>query len=152
MAVRQFRRGLGRRLINAFITATVRLGVGASHRYLLTVAGRKSGRPYTTPVSVVSEGPNRFLVGPYGETGWVKNARAAPLLTLTRGGREHRFTIMQVPPAVAAPILRLYLKLEPITRPYFNVGADAPESEFLAEAASHPVFRLQLVDPDRADC
>lgn len=44
---------------------------------ILTVCGRRSGRRYSTPVQLVLGGGERWLVAPYGEREWVKNARAA---------------------------------------------------------------------------
>ena len=137
-----FRRSISRRLIDALSTAGINRGMGPSQRYLLTVVGRKTNTPRTTPVSIVVDGSIRYLVGPYGEVGWVRNARAAGVVTLTRGGLSQRFSVVPVHDAEAAPILRLYLKLEPITRPYFAVSADAPEEEFAAAVATHPVFKL----------
>ena len=129
-------------MINALVTASVRLGVGAPQRHLLTVAGRTSKALYTTPVSIVSDGPNKYLVAPYGERDWVRNARAAGSVRLTRGRRSEQFAISQLAADQAGPLLRRYLKLEPIVQPYFKVRPDASAEAFVAEAASHPVFRL----------
>lgn len=143
---RTLRRGLSRRLIDAFVTTAIKRGIGPSQRYLLTVAGRKTRTPYTTPVSVVTDGSGRYIVGPYGVVGWVRNARRAGVVTLARGCRSEQFSLAAVSPEEAATILRRYIALEPITRPYFGVPADAPPEAFLAEVSRHP--RLQ-VDPDR---
>jgi deazaflavin-dependent oxidoreductase (nitroreductase family) len=142
---RQYRRNFGRRLINTIVSGSVRLGVGPACRYELTVPGRRSRLPHTTPVSVVTDGAMRYLVGPYGETGWVRNARAAGSVTLTRAGKSERFALQGLTPSEAGPILRRYLKLEPVTRPYFDVKPDAADEAFVAEAASHPVFRLMPI-------
>ncbi len=139
---RSFQRNLSRRLIDALSTLGIKRGIGPSQRYLLTVVGRKTHTPHTTPVSIVTDGPVRYLVGPYGEVGWVRNARAAGIVTLARGGRSERCSLVALKAADAGPILRRYLQLEPITRPYFNASADAPAEAFEAEAAAHPVFRL----------
>ena len=139
---RTFRKDLGRRLIDALVTAAIRRGIGPSQRYLLTVAGRKSQTPYTTPVSVVIDGSARYLVGPYGAVGWVRNARRAGVVTLARGSQSEQFALAALSPDEAGPILKRYLALEPITRPYFDVPADAPAEAFQAEVAQHPVFKL----------
>jgi hypothetical protein len=137
-----FRRSLSRRLIDALSTAGIRRGIGPSQRYLLTVVGRKTNTLHTTPVSVVTVGATRYLVGPYGEVGWVRNARAAGVVTLARGGSTERFSLSPLQAADAGPILKRYLLLEPITRPYFHASADATAEAFEAEATTHPVFRL----------
>lgn len=117
---RKFQRNLSRRLIDALSTAGINRGMGPSHRYLVTVVGRKTHTLMTTPVSVVVEGSIRYLVGPYGEVGWVRNARQAGLVVLTRGGTSARFSIAPLHGSDAAPILKRYLALEPITKPYFG--------------------------------
>ena len=139
-----------RRLTDAFISATIRLGVGPSQRCLLTVVGRRTRMSRTTPVSLVIVGSTRYLVAPYGEVEWVRNARAAPWLTLARKARTEHFRLAEISAAEAGPVLARYLKLEPITRPYFDVAPDAPPEAFVAEASTHPVFRLMPVSPGDA--
>jgi hypothetical protein len=45
--------GPGTRLINRVFRVMTRLGIAASYRHTLTVPGRKTGRPYSTPVDVM---------------------------------------------------------------------------------------------------
>jgi F420H(2)-dependent quinone reductase len=54
-----------RRLVNAVVRVRLRVGVGPSHTSLLTVTGRRSGRLYTTPVTLVEDGGRRWLVAPH---------------------------------------------------------------------------------------
>jgi deazaflavin-dependent oxidoreductase (nitroreductase family) len=128
--------------INFIMQTLVRLGLGPRHTYLLTVPGRKSGRPYTTPVTIVENDEGRWLVAPYGEMNWVRNARAAGQVTLTRAGHVEKFTIAGETLDVSASVLKKYLALESITQPYFEAQVDAPLEAFWGEAARHPVFRL----------
>jgi hypothetical protein len=137
-----YHRNMSRRLVNALVATSIRRGMGPSYNYLLTVAGRTTKVPHTTPVSLVVDGTTRYLVCPYGEVAWVLNARAAGSVKLTRGGRSEQLAVDELGPADAGPILRLYLKLAPITQPYFDARPDSPEQAFVAEAANHPVFRL----------
>jgi deazaflavin-dependent oxidoreductase (nitroreductase family) len=109
---------------------------------VLTVRGRKSGRRYSTPVQLVLGGGERWLVAPYGEVGWVRNARAAGEVELTRARRTTRHRIEELGPEEAAPVLREYLRGTPIVRPYFEASRNAPLEAFAAEATDHPVFRL----------
>jgi deazaflavin-dependent oxidoreductase (nitroreductase family) len=131
------------RLVNWLMGVLLRLGVKPATTYLLTVRGRRSGRQRTTPVTLVEEGTRRWLVAPYGPVGWVRNARAAGQVTLTRGGRSETRRIAQVvDPAEAAPVLKMYAERVSITRRYFNAAHDAPVHAFVAEATNHPVFRI----------
>jgi deazaflavin-dependent oxidoreductase (nitroreductase family) len=139
----QYARTPVRRLVNTLETARIRLGIAPRHRYLLTVAGRSTGIPHTTPVGLVEHGSERWLVAPYGEVSWVRNARAAGRVWLERGRRREQFAIGAASPAEAGPVLREYLRLEPITGPFFDAAPEAPVSAFIAESPGHPVFRLR---------
>jgi deazaflavin-dependent oxidoreductase (nitroreductase family) len=136
-----YRLTLIRRLANAAIKPLIRLGLGGRHTYILTVRGRKTGQLHSTPVTLV-EGTERWLVAPYGEVGWVQNARAAGEVTLSRAGRAETLRIDEVDPGEAAPVLREYVKRVSVARPYFDVTPDSPLEEVEAEGPPHPVFRL----------
>jgi deazaflavin-dependent oxidoreductase (nitroreductase family) len=137
----RYRLTLIRRLANAAIKPLIRLGLGGRNTYLLTVRGRKTGQLHSTPVTLVEEA-ERWLVAPYGEVGWVQNARAAGEVMLSRAGRAETLRTDEVAPGEAAPVLREYLKRVPVARPYFEVTPDSPLEELEVEAPRHPVFRL----------
>lgn len=138
----EFRQTPLRRLGNTLITLLIRLGLGGRRMHILTVPGRKSGRRYSTPVQLIIDDGGRWLVAPYGESEWVKNARAAGAVELTRARRTTRHAIEEVGPEEAAPVLRDYLRRTPIVRSYFDAASGAQLEAFAAEAARHPVFRL----------
>jgi hypothetical protein len=96
----------------------------------------------STPVTLVEEGSQRWLVAPYGEVGWVRNARAAGWVVLGRGWRSERVRIAELGPKESAPILRIYVSQVPITRPFFDVGPASTLDAFEAEASRHPVFEI----------
>ena len=131
-----------RRLGNRLMAPLVRRGRGPERTWLITVPGRRSGEPHTTPVNLVEDGGQRWLVAPYGAVGWVRNLRAGGRVTLTRGARAERARAVEVGPEEAAPVLRRYLADNRITRPFFDVRPDSPLADFAAEAARHPVFRI----------
>ena len=137
---------LGKRLANAAMRAALRLGLAPSRYSLLSVRARSSGKVLSTPVIVLSRAEERFLVSPYGERAWVKNARAAGRIELSRGGRTQPFTIEELGAEDAAPVLQQYWQETPITRPYFAITDDADLAAFATEAARHPVFRLRPGD------
>jgi deazaflavin-dependent oxidoreductase (nitroreductase family) len=131
-----------RRLLNTLVRTLLRVGLGPRHTYLLTVHGRRSGTRYSTPVTLIEEGTNRWLVALYGEVAWVRNARAPGQVTLSRGRRSETVAIVELGPAEAAPILKQYVTEIPITRPFVDATPDSPLEAFVAEAPSHPVFRI----------
>jgi deazaflavin-dependent oxidoreductase (nitroreductase family) len=140
---RDYRLTPARRLANSLMTGALRAGIAPGRVYLLTVPGRKSGRRYSTPVQLVEENADRFLVAPYGEREWVKNARAAGWVELARGRRTERLVLDELTAAEAAPVLKRYVQqVGMVVRPFFDAGPDDPVETFAAEAAQHPVFRL----------
>jgi deazaflavin-dependent oxidoreductase (nitroreductase family) len=139
---RQYRLTTGRRIVNAITAFLVRIGVYPGHTYLLTVRGRTTGQPYTTPVTLVVQGSERWLVAPYGPVAWVRNARVAGEVTLTHGRRREVVRVVELGPEESAPVLRQYLREVPVVRPFFAATPDAALEAFVAEAAAHPVFRI----------
>jgi deazaflavin-dependent oxidoreductase (nitroreductase family) len=137
-----YRPTLLRRAGNALVKPLAGLGLAGKRTHVLTVVGRKSGRRYSTPVQLVLEEGRRWLVAPYGERSWVKNARAAGYVELTRARRTERARIEEVAPEEAAPVLREYLRTTPVVKPYFDASADSPLEAFVKEAGRHPVFRV----------
>ncbi len=131
------------RVVNRLSRALIERGIGPKQRYLLTVRGRKTGKEYSAPVSLIERDGKRYLIAPYGEMSWVRNARAAGYVTLARGNRSETLSIRQVSAEQSAPVLKDYLAIEPITRPYFDAKPDSPLEAFVAEASRHPVFLLR---------
>ncbi|MEW5961601.1 MAG: nitroreductase family deazaflavin-dependent oxidoreductase [Chloroflexota bacterium] len=128
--------------VNRLMRLLIRWNVAPSQTYLLTVPGRKTGHLYSTPVSLVQEEGQCWLVSPYGQVSWVKNARAAGQVTLSRGQKSETVSIQELGPQESAPVLQQYLRLEKIVQPYFEVTLDSPLEAFIAEAPRHPVFLI----------
>jgi deazaflavin-dependent oxidoreductase (nitroreductase family) len=64
-------------------------GVPMGFNGLLTVRGRTSGLPRTTPIAIIELAGRRWVWSPWGEVHWVRNLRAAGRATITvRGRRE----------------------------------------------------------------
>lgn len=131
------------RFVNQMMRLMIRLSIAPKGYYLLTVRGRKSGKLYSTPVALVEEGNQRWLVSPYGEVAWLRNARAAGQVTLSRGGQSETVKLIEQGPEASAPVLKQYLTREGIVQPYFDVRPDSPIATFVAEAPRHPVFLLE---------
>lgn len=134
---------LWRRLLNALVRALLSVGLGPANTYLLTVQGRRTGRPYSTPVTLVEESGERWIVAPYGEVNWVRNARSAGRVTLSRGLRSETVNIIELRPYDAAPVLKKYIARVPITRPFFDASPDSDLDAFRAEESGvkRPLFK-----------
>jgi deazaflavin-dependent oxidoreductase (nitroreductase family) len=135
--------------VNAVVRPLARVGLVGPRTHLLTVPGRRSGKPWTTPVSLVELEGERYAVAPYGERNWVKNARAAGTIELRRGRKREALRIEELDAAAAVPVLREYYRRGRVTRPFFEVRLDSSCEAWLAEALRHPVFRLrsEAADP-----
>ena len=140
--VRSYRLGPSRRLVNVVVRGLLRVGVAGRHTYLLSVPGRRSGRVRSTPVNLVEDG-GRWLVAPYGEVSWVRNARAAGSVTLSRGRRREQVTVSEVAAQEAARVRQTYLRQVRVVRPFFDVSPQSPLEEYVTEAHRHPVFRIE---------
>src|SRR5215472_3738865 len=56
---------------------------------LVTIRGRTTGIPRTTPLTVIEIGGRRWVWSPWGEVNWVRNLRAAGRATIEmRHGKE----------------------------------------------------------------
>lgn len=140
---RPYRKSWWRRALNGVVRPLARLGLTGPRTHLLTVLGRKTGKLWSTPVSIVEDQGERWLVAPYGDRNWVKNARAAGWVELRRGSRHERLDIEELEPEAAVPVLRRYYELSRVTRPFFHVQPESSTEEWLSEAPRHPVFRLE---------
>jgi deazaflavin-dependent oxidoreductase (nitroreductase family) len=64
-------------------------GIPIGPNGLVTIRGRKSGLPRTTPVAIIEVSGRRWVWAPWGEVHWVRNLRAAGRATITvRSGKE----------------------------------------------------------------
>ena len=81
--------------IICFVNRMIHWNIAPPRTYLLTVRGRKTGKPYSTPVTLVEEDDQRWLVAPYGQVGWLKNARAAGEVALFRCGKTETVRIQK---------------------------------------------------------
>ena len=73
---------------NPIARRVLKLGALMGPNALITVRGRKSGVPRTTPVALVELGGRRWVIGTFGETNWVRNLRSAGEATLSVGRKQ----------------------------------------------------------------
>src|SRR5664280_2928299 len=139
--------GPARRAVNVLMEPLVRLGIGGKSTFLLTTTGRSTGQQRTTPVVLVENDGDRWLVSPYGIVAWVHNVRAQPEVTLRHGRRSETLHAEEVDPALAGPVLQRYVRNVPVTAPYFDAMGDGPVERFIEEAPRHPVFKLTATSP-----
>jgi hypothetical protein len=128
----------------------LRLGLRIGTQHILSVAGRKSGRMWSTPVSVVTLKGIRYVVS--GENlSWAKNARVAGWGELLRGGHRERVGLTELPPHERGPILRAFWHQVQGGRRFvarlFDLPPNASADDFEAAAPRSPVFRVEAPWP-----
>ncbi len=156
------------RLLGPLVRRVIRRGLPAGPNVLLTVRGRASGKPRSTPVAMLELGGVRYLQASFGITSWVRNLRAAGEATVSRGGQSETFDVVELPPETAGVMLREALApfhrsrllrslLGPTVRPpaailyRYRLRIDETEGEYIAEARRHPLFELRPKTPSLAD-
>jgi deazaflavin-dependent oxidoreductase (nitroreductase family) len=132
----------GTKAFNAFLKGLIGLGMPTGSMVVLTVPGRKTGQPRSTPITPVIEGGRRYAISPYGEVGWAQNARAAGRARLKSRGREEEVRLVEMKPADMAPLLKTYVEKYPRVVPFFDAKPGDPVERFAAEADKHPVFEI----------
>lgn len=134
------------RLGTALLERLLRSAIPMGSLMLLAVLGRMSSKVYTTPVALVKQGHERWLVAAFGDVNWVRNLRAAGTAHLIRGRHAEPIRASELETSAAAPVLRQFLRayhLIPFIAPYFRVTSQAPLDAFEQEAAHHPVFHIE---------
>jgi deazaflavin-dependent oxidoreductase (nitroreductase family) len=132
------------RIFNRFFGFLVGLGIGAGYSYVLETRGRKTGRIYSTPVNLLDIDGHRYLVAVRGETGWVRNARAAGSICLKKRGTKMDLRVREVAINARPPILREFLdRYASQVQRFYPVPKGSPVEAFQEMASQAPVFELQ---------
>jgi deazaflavin-dependent oxidoreductase (nitroreductase family) len=136
------------RVADKMLGRMLRRGRGPSFMQLLTVRGRRSGRLRTTPVVPVVDDGLVWLVSPFGEVEWVRNARAAGRVQLARGDHRVDHHVRELDVHEATPVLRRYLSMPSarFVRRDFDVTSTSDDAAIAADAVHHPVFALTPVE------
>jgi deazaflavin-dependent oxidoreductase (nitroreductase family) len=131
---------------NRVVGALLRRGVPIGPMRLLTVSGRRSGQPRTTPVSIFDFEGGRYIMQGFPGAAWVGNARAAGWGLLGRGRRMRRVTLTEVPADERRPMLRHVGGMAPrrLARMFVENGlvASTDPEAFAAAAPTVAVFRV----------
>ena len=89
-------------------------GVPLGYNGLITIRGRKSGRPRTTPVAIIAVDGKRWVWAPWGDVHWVRNLRAAGGATITVRGHDEDVTATELDEAERLAFFRDVLR--PVAR------------------------------------
>ena len=134
--------------MNKLLVAVQKLGIPVGPAMVLTVPGRKSGRPRNIPVTPFDFRGGLYVVAGYPSAEWPRNARAAGTGTLTRGRKSRQVRIVELTAEQARPVLRAYPGAVPVGVAFAKrngtVRHGTPD-EFEALAGRVAVFRFDPV-------
>lgn len=140
------------RVRNRVVVLFHRVGLPFGPMQLLTLPGRRTGIPRTTPVAPVTIHGATYICQAYPHADWVKNARAAGRGTLTRGRETREVDLVEVPVGERGVVLREFPAQNPLGVGAFlrNGLVDEPTADaFAAAAPAVPVFRVVARQPPR---
>ena len=131
--------------MNKLMIAMQRLGVPTGPAMVLTVPGRKSGQPRSTPMTPFDHDGGLYTVAGYPGADWAANARAAGLGTLSRGRRSRRVKIVELSADESRPVLRAFAVEVPVGVGFAKrsgLVVDGTPDEFEKLAGRLAVFRF----------
>lgn len=134
--------------VNKAMIAVNKTGLLKDGPVVLTVTGRKSGQPRSTPITPFEVDGRRYVVGGLPGSDWVRNAQANPDAVLVRGKIRERVRMVELPVDEARPLLRQFPILVPTGVGFMkNAGlVTGPNpDEFESLAGRCPVFRFDTV-------
>jgi deazaflavin-dependent oxidoreductase (nitroreductase family) len=139
----------GINLFNAIAKPLLAAGLPMGFNGLLTVPGRTTGQPRTTPLAVIQDGDRRWVWAPWGEVQWVKNLRAAGRATITV--RRHEETVRAVELDATERVAFFRDVLEPIARglpggvTFIRTFDGVDVTDPVAAATGRVVFELHAI-------
>jgi len=136
--------------MNKFMIAVQKLGIPTGPAMVLTVPGRKSGQPRSTPMTPFEHDGGLYTVAGYPGSDWAANARAAGAGTLSRGRKSRRVKIVELSTDESGPVLRAFAVKVPVGVGFAKRSGlvrDGSPDEFEELAGQLTVFRFE---PDPA--
>jgi deazaflavin-dependent oxidoreductase (nitroreductase family) len=134
--------------MNKLMIAMQRLGVSTGPAMVLTVPGRKSGQPRSTPMTPFDHDGGLYTVAGFPGADWAANARAAGLGTLTSGRRSRQVRIVTLSADESRPVLRAFAVKVPVGVGFAKrsgLVVDGTPDEFEKLAGRLAVFRFDPV-------
>jgi deazaflavin-dependent oxidoreductase (nitroreductase family) len=135
--------------MNKFMIAVQKLGIPTGPAMVLTVPGRKSGQPRSTPMTPFEHDGGLYTVAGYPGSDWAANARAAGVGTLSRGRKSRRVKIVELDTEEARPVLRAFAVKVPVGVGFAKRSGlvhDGSPDEFEELAGQLTVFRFDRGD------
>jgi deazaflavin-dependent oxidoreductase (nitroreductase family) len=134
--------------MNKVMMAVQKLGIPTGPAMVLTVPGRRSGKPRSTPMTPFEYNGGLYVVAGYPGADWAANARAADTGTLSKGRRSRQVKIVELTAEQARPVLRVFPIEVPVGKAFAKSSGmvvDGTPDEFEALAGRIAVFRFDPV-------
>jgi deazaflavin-dependent oxidoreductase (nitroreductase family) len=134
--------------MNKVMMAVQKLGIPTGPAMVLTVPGRTSGQPRSTPMTPFEFDGGLYVVAGFPGADWAANARVAGTGTLSRGRRSRRVKIVELAAEQARPVLRVYPREVPVGVTFAKRSGMVREGtadEFEALAGRIAVFRFDPI-------
>jgi deazaflavin-dependent oxidoreductase (nitroreductase family) len=134
--------------MNKVFMLMLRLGLPISGKegpLVLTVPGRKSGQPRSTPITPMYVDGTRYVVAGFPGADWERNARSAATATLTAGRTSETVRMVELSADEARPLLRQFPTLVPTGVSFMKrsgLVTEGTPDEFEALAGRCAVFRF----------
>ena len=93
-------------IFSAIARPLLSAGVPMGPNRLITIRGRRTGLPRSTPITIIEHAGRRGLISPFGETDWVRNLRIARRAIISRGRQRELVTADELAPLDAADFIR----------------------------------------------
>ncbi len=93
-------------LLSPVLKSLLSVGVPLGPNTLVTIPGRTSGLPRTTPLAIIHISGRRWVWSPWGEVHWVRNLRAAGYATITGRRATEQVRATELDPAERVAFFR----------------------------------------------
>lgn len=133
-------------IFNPIAKTLLGIGVPLGYNGLLTIRGRKTGVPRSTPIAIIDVGGRRWVWAPWGEVHWVQNLRAAGCATVTVRGREEEVRSRELDDAERLAFFRDVLRRVahdmPLGVQFIKLVDKVDVDDPVGAANGRPVFEL----------
>ncbi|TQL69712.1 uncharacterized protein DUF385 [Nocardioides albertanoniae] len=135
--------------MNKVFMTLSRTGLGMKELPVLTVPGRTSGKPRSTPLSVLDLNKERYLLEGFPGADWARNVRAAAgRASLRIGARTEEVHLVEVEDEEALTVLRVWPdRMADGAKIMLDAGVvtDLSPEAFEAVVGRCGVFRIEVV-------
>ena len=138
------------KLFSSFLQTLLASGIPLGLNRLVTIRGRKSGLPRTTPLAVIEVRGRRWVWSPWGEVHWVRNLRVAGRATITESGRQDEVRATELDPTERVGFFRD--TLAPLARSiplgvlFIRIVDGVDIADPVEAADGRPVFELHPIE------